>query len=348
MLKSFLVSLSLLALTSACIPTPAPTPQATPGASPVISLYFTDPGANLPPASDPAAALEAAVRQAQTSIDIAIYNFSLPGLEDALIDADARGVQVRMVMDSDNLDNQSPRRLAATGIPIAGDRGDGTMHNKFAVIDGGLVCTGSMNFTSASAYDDENNLACLRSPDLAAAYEDEFEEMYVNKDFGAASPEESPLPALDIGSVQVEVLFSPEDGAARRLLQLLRRAEHSIYFLAYSFTSDSLAGVILDRAADGVTVAGVMDAGQAVSNTGGEYDHFRQAGLDVRLDGGDGLLHHKVIIIDETIVAFGSYNFSASADQRNDENLLILHSPDIAAAFLANFRRIQAEAQPLP
>ena len=45
-------------------------------------------------------------------------------------------------------------------------------------------------------------------------------------------------------------------------------------------------------------VSGVMDAGQVVSNQGTEYDPFLQDGLDVRLDGLDGLMHHKVMIID--------------------------------------------------
>ncbi len=144
----------------------------------------------------------------------------------------------------------------------------------------------------------------------------------------------------------MEVLFSPDDSPARRLLQILRRSEESIYFLAYSFTANSLAEAILDRAAEGVIVAGVMDAGQAVSNTGGEYERFRQAGLDVRLDGVPGLMHHKVIVIDEETVVFGSYNFSNNAETRNDENLLIMNDPDIAASFLDVFKRIQAEAEP--
>ncbi len=102
------------------------------------------------------------MRSASSSVDMAIYNFSLPGLEDALIDAAGRGVQVRMVMDSDNLKNASPSRLARAGIPMVGDRSESSMHNKFAVIDGAEVWTGSMNFTSSSAYEDENNLVRLQ------------------------------------------------------------------------------------------------------------------------------------------------------------------------------------------
>ena len=65
-----------------------------------------------------------------------------------------------------------------------------------------------------------------------------------------------------------------------------------------------------------------------------------------RQDGNPGLMHHKVIIIDRSIVITGSYNFSASAEEVNDENLIVIFSPDIAAQYLAEFMRIYAQAQP--
>ena len=65
----------------------------------------------------------------------------------------------------------------------------------------------------------------------------------------------------------------------------------------------------------------------------------------MRLDGNPLNMHHKVIIIDESVVIFGSYNFSRSAEERNDENTLIIHNPELAAQFLAEFERVQAKAQ---
>ena len=65
----------------------------------------------------------------------------------------------------------------------------------------------------------------------------------------------------------------------------------------------------------------------------------------MRRDGIDGLLHHKVFIIDEKIVVMGSYNFSQNAEERNDENLLIIYDPVIAEQFLFEFKRVQEQAQ---
>jgi phosphatidylserine/phosphatidylglycerophosphate/cardiolipin synthase-like enzyme len=94
-----------------------------------------------------------------------------------------------------------------------------------------------------------------------------------------------------------------------------------------------------------LTVAGVMDESQVKSNIGGEYANFRDARLNVYLDGNPGHMHHKVMIIDEEIVIFGSYNFSASAERRNDENVMIIFDPDFAAQFVAEFQRVFAQAQ---
>ena len=57
---------------------------------------------------------------------------------------------------------------------------------------------------------------------------------------------------------------------------------------------------------------------------------------------------HKVILIDDQIVITGSYNFSNNAKTRNDENTLIVHSPDIAAIYRQEFERVWGEAKVLP
>ncbi len=57
-------------------------------------------------------------------------------------------------------------------------------------------------------------------------------------------------------------------------------------------------------------------------------------------------MHHKTLLIDRQTVVLGSYNFTASAEKSNDENLIVIHSPEIAAQFLREFRRVYAAAQP--
>ena len=89
-----------------------------------------------------------------------------------------------------------------------------------------------------------------------------------------------------------------------------------------------------------------MESEQVNFNAGKVYVGFRKAGLDVHLDGNPGLMHHKVMIIDGRIVVLGSYNFTASAETKNDENLMVINNPDIAAQFTREFQRVYALAQP--
>jgi phosphatidylserine/phosphatidylglycerophosphate/cardiolipin synthase-like enzyme len=117
-------------------------------------------------------------------------------------------------------------------------------------------------------------------------------------------------------------------------------AQESIHFLAFSFTADELADALIEAEARGVEVRGVFEASQVASNTGGEWGTLDSADLDIRQDGQRGEMHHKVLIIDGSIVVSGSYNFSRSAEERNDENTLVISSRELAALFEAEFIEI--------
>ncbi len=324
----------------------APT-LASGGSSPAgdaLALWFTD-----PLAGKSSGGIEhnliSAIDAAQTSIDMAIYNLTLPDVGEALLRAKQRGLRVRLVMESEAMDKDIPQKLQAAGIPIVGDQKEGLMHNKFTLIDGQEVWMGSMNYTSTSAYKDFNNLLRLRSPQLVQDYQVNFDEMFVEHKFEGAKEANTPYPQTRAGSIPVEVYFSPDDGVAQHVTAELRKAQHNITILAYSFTSDDFANAIDDRAKAGVKVRGVFDESQAKSNKGGEFENFKQAGYDVRLDGIPGLLHDKVMIIDGQVVITGSYNFSASAEKTNDENLLILRDAAVAAQYMRHFEQVYQSGQ---
>jgi phosphatidylserine/phosphatidylglycerophosphate/cardiolipin synthase-like enzyme len=312
-----------------------------------FELYFTNPASPLSPQGTGGVdgPLVAAIDAARLSVDVAAYSLSLNSVRNALIRAHDRGATVRVVMESSNMDRSDPQILIEAGIPVIGDNRDGLMHDKFIILDKSEVWLGSMNFTDGGAYDDNNNLMLIRSTKMAENYLKEFEEMFSEDMFGPDMLPETPNPTLTIDGTQIDVYFSPDDGVLAALVPVLERARESIYFLAYSFTSNQLGEILRQKAEEELTVVGVMDDEQVRSNQGTEFDPFRQADLDVRIDGIDGLMHHKVFIVDEQIVVLGSYNFSQNAEERNDENLLILHDPVIAEQFLFEFQRIQQQAQ---
>ena len=309
-------------------------------------LYFTDPfnPATAMEEDGPDVPLAAAINAARVSVDVAAYSLSLFSIQQALIKANKRGVRVRMVMESDNVSDPAPQALKAAGIPIVEDKQPGLMHDKFMVIDHSEVWTGSMNFTFSGTYQDNNNLIRIRSGKVAADYTTEFEEMFVDKFFGPDAIANTPYPQVTVDGTSLEVYFSPDDHVAKRIAALLRGANASIYFLAYSFTANDFGDIIRQKAQDGVMVAGVMDASQIKLDAGTEYDAFVKAGLPVYPDGNAGLMHHKVIIIDNQIVITGSYNFTASAERTNDENVMIIYNKQLAADYMAEFQRVYDQA----
>lgn len=315
--------------------------------TPWIEIYFTDP-------ENPLSSLETggidsplveSIDSARLTVDVAIYSLSLRSIRDALIRAQHRGVQVRLVMESDNLDRSAPQALLEAGVPILGDRREGLMHDKFVVIDRSEVWFGSANFTYSGLYADNNVLTRIRSVKMAENFTKEFEEMYIDDNFGPSIVADTPNQVFSIDGTEVEVYFSPDDGVAGRILSLLDDTEESIQFLAYSFTSDQLGNVIRDQSENGIIVEGVMDADQVKSNIGTEYDAFKQAGLNVFIDDNKDSMHHKMMILDKEIVITGSYNFSNSAEKRNDENVVIIHNEKIADFFIKEFQRIYLKAE---
>ena len=242
------------------------------------------------------------------------------------------------------MDRSDPQALIAAGIPIVGDGRQGLMHDKFMVIDKSEVWLGSMNYTDSGTYDDNNNMIRIKSTKIAEDYSLEFKEMFEDDSFGPDVKPQTPNPTVTIDGTRVDIYFSPDDGVLNALGLLLTNAEESIYFLAFSFTANELGTVVRQKKEAGLDVKGVMDEEQIMSNAGTEFDPFQQKGVDVLIDGNPGQMHHKLFIVDEKIVAFGSYNFSRSAEESNDENLIIIYNPEIAKQFMLEFARVRSHA----
>jgi phosphatidylserine/phosphatidylglycerophosphate/cardiolipin synthase-like enzyme len=213
---------------------------------PWFDVYFSDP--SNPLSTQMTGGLDerlvAAVDAARLSVHAAIFNITLNALRDALLRAHRRGVEVRLVTESDNMDGEDLQLLIAGGIPVLGDRRESTMHNKFMVVDGAEVWTGSMNFTVSGTYLDNNTLVRISSAALAYDYETEFGEMFEDDKFGDRTGRPTPYPQVEIAGTQLEVYFSPDDGVEAAIVDLLDSAEQSIHFLAFSFTSDRLGDAI--------------------------------------------------------------------------------------------------------
>jgi phosphatidylserine/phosphatidylglycerophosphate/cardiolipin synthase-like enzyme len=279
------------------------------------------------------------INQATQRIDVALFEFDLQNVADALIDAHTRGVDVRLVYDDEHTeDDPQVDQLIDAGIPAVADERSAFMHNKFLVIDGQTVVTGSMNFTENGVYRNNNNLIVIRSARLAENYTTEFEEMFIEEEFGPRSPSNTPNPVITLDGVRIENYFAPEDEVITRLVELVEGAEESVNFMAFAFTQDDLGSAMRAAVRDGVDVAGVFETRGAATEFS-ECGSLLETGARVRLDENPRTFHHKVIIIDSSIVVIGSFNFSQNATESNDENLVIVYDSGLASVYEAEFER---------
>jgi phosphatidylserine/phosphatidylglycerophosphate/cardiolipin synthase-like enzyme len=99
---------------------------------------------------------------------------------------------------------------------------------------------------------------------------------------------------------------------------------------------------MIERHNAGVDVAGIFETRGA---TQGAMVPLWCGGVPVKVDDNQYTMHHKVLIIDESIIVTGSFNFTKAADETNDDNVLIIHSPALAQLYLQEYERINAFAR---
>jgi phosphatidylserine/phosphatidylglycerophosphate/cardiolipin synthase-like enzyme len=81
-----------------------------------------------------------------------------------------------------------------------------------------------------------------------------------------------------------------------------------------------------------------------LKGSGSEFPKLRDAGIDAHPDGNCYVMHHKVIVLDGQHTITGSFNFTGSAQDQNDENVLVIDDRSLAALYSAEFERIYDQA----
>jgi len=320
-----------------------PTPIAR-GDDDLIVAYFTHP--TVPYDGRTEGGIEthliSLIKDAQVRIDAAVFEFDLETVAEALIDAHNRGVVVRLVYDDEHADKAIIDMLRTNNIPVVPDSRSAFMHNKFFVIDGATVWTGSFNITINAAYKNNENALVIHSSYLAKNYTNEFNKMFGGS-FGPTKTSDTPYPETSTDTIVVFNYFAPQDDVMSHVVSMVSLATRSIDFMTFSFTDDTLGNAMMDRMDEGVVVRGIFESRGANADSS-ECARLLAKHADIRLDGNPYTLHNKVIIIDNTTVITGSFNFSENANESNDENLLIIYDPILANYYTEEFTRLYLES----
>ena len=315
--------------------------------------------------------LIAYINRAEESIDFAIYNFNTQNISNivtALNDAHGRGVDVRVVYDGTTanlaVDNLDP---AIGKIPSPTTSEYAIMHNKFIIFDADhadpskpLVWTGSMNWTQTCINFYPNNVVIIQDQSLAKAYTLEFEEMFGSSGlqpdsaaarFGPYKSNNTPHEFV-IGGRRVQCYFSPSDGVNGQLIRSIESAQHQVYVNTMLITRSDISYALRDQHIAGRDV-------RVLVNNDGDCTQLvvdvltDQLGANFREFGENYILHHKLMIVDpgypgaDPFVWTGSHNWSNAAEQRNDENTLVIHDSTIANIYLQEFMKRWSLGTPL-
>ena len=298
-----------------------------------------------------------AIADARLSLDIAAFELNHDAIFAAILSAHERGVAVRIVTDDEHgLEDERDshlRELREAGVPVADDGRSALMHNKFMIIDGRAVWTGSWNYTINGAYRNNNNVVVIEDPIVAAGYQAEFDEMFERDEFGGRSRDDGTIvarngiPAASDGIGAISVIFAPETDEISAINEIIDGAQSSIHLMVFVFSLDDLADAIIEKLADpNFIVRGIFENRNSKASWS-QLPTFHCAGAEMRQDGNPYTLHHKVIIIDAQTVITGSFNFSKSAAESNDENIVIIDDAVIAGLYLEEWQRIWDSAENL-
>ncbi len=331
-----------------------------------FSVFYNDPGVSEETSVDKKVDLELVelIDNAESTVDLAIYNLGRQSVMDALIRAEERGVRVRLVGDVDEAVTDGYRSILRTNIPFSLGNSTAIQHNKFCVADGRFLFMGTANITDSDLTRNNNNFMIIESPEIAAVFTQEFEQMFFGR-YGSRKEPFTTRRNFTVNFTPVEVYFSPYDGqdAMDRLVELIDGAQSEIHFMIFAFTHDEMAAALIRAARRGVRVQGIHDKtfirgvsmeAPRLYNAG----RFLPTGPFVREDGNEftsvkgvsahgGKLHAKTIIIDRSIVSTGSFNWSTNAVDNNDENMLVVHNPLAAQVLLDQWQRVWDVSRPI-
>jgi phosphatidylserine/phosphatidylglycerophosphate/cardiolipin synthase-like enzyme len=306
------------------------------------NVYFTSPGITNNP-NNPEINFIQKIRNTKKSIYGAFFEITSMPIITELINAKKRGIDIKLVLERDNFFNTETQKLVKADIEIVTDDRNGFMHNKFAIFDKTSIWTGSYNLTYNCGFRNNNNAVFIESIELAAIYFSEFDEMFNGKIFGNKK-ELSVFQFLRHDNVyvdgnQINIYFSPEDSIEDIIVEKLKNAKLSVYFMIFSFTSEKIRDQLIKLHKNGVKVCGIFEKTGSNSKYS-EYKILKLEGIKVYLDKNKYRMHHKVIVIDGNDVITGSYNFSNNANKINDENLIIIQNKRISDLYVDEFNKL--------
>ena len=133
------------------------------------------------------------------------------------------------------------------------------------------------------------------------------------------------LPVQAVEGANVEVLYAPHDAPMDRIVTLYQQAKRYIYVSVYGLTYPRAVEALVAAKKRGVDVRMLTDQERAQEfKQHSALQTLRLAGIPIRVNQHEGLMHLKQVVIDDEINASGSMNHTTSGNSYNDERMDII------------------------
>jgi phosphatidylserine/phosphatidylglycerophosphate/cardiolipin synthase-like enzyme len=315
------------------------------------------------------------IREARSSLDIAVQEIDNPRIAEAIVDASWHGIDVVMFLEQDYLRTSLPgqpptlptpregetpeqalhraqwledstglaenRRILAgllrSDVEVRGDFNPKIFHQKFILRDyrgtavpTSALLTGSANFTVTDTHRNLNHVVVFHNAFVCRQYEQEVDQLR-HGSFGRGAHGDVPK-VYDLAGIPVKILFAPDHTPELEIMKQLLKGQHEVCFAIFTFAGSSgIDDALLALARGGLVIKGVLDPGQARQQWAAPR-WLKHPNIELYIPRRTGVfaelrkLHHKLMVIDEQVVIAGSFNYTAPANEFNDENIFVLGS----------------------
>jgi phosphatidylserine/phosphatidylglycerophosphate/cardiolipin synthase-like enzyme len=147
-----------------------------------------------------------------------------------------------------------------------------------------------------------------------------------------------------------DTMFFPDPSCEGKLVRYLESAKSELLVCVFTITNNNLRDALARAHSNGVNVRIISDD-ECMKQNGSDVQYLRDVGIPTETDTNpDAHMHNKFVIIDKEILITGSFNWTMQAVNSNQENLVVLHDPEICAQYInyfdglwKNFRPVEVE-----
>lgn len=146
--------------------------------------------------------------------------------------------------------------------------------------------------------------------------------------------------------VSQRAYFSPGTECRNAIISLIKKSKHNIEVCVFTISDDKITHALVDACRRGVAVKVISDNDKS-HDKGSDIEFLSRQGIAVKLDQSPNHMHHKFAIFDRQNIVNGSFNWTRSASNYNEENIVVSNDQSLLKQFSQSFDSLWLECKKL-